>query len=362
MSPLRRGLLALVTVAVLWPAGNAVAAPPAGSGNAATPAAGDPASFASGLELPAAAGALAPNLRPGGLLSWLEPVATSTGSGHRLLFARPRGDGWAPPQPVVEGTDFFANWADLPAVVELPGGGLVASWLAQAGEDPYAYGIRLAVSKDGGESFAPVGWLHRDRSENEHGFVSLVPRRDAGAWAFWLDGGALDTGGAMQLHTATVLGPSGDTVTGEEVLDPRVCECCTTSAARTADGPVVVYRGRTESEIRDIRIVRRTGEGWSEPKTVADDAWRVSGCPVNGPAIDADGRRVVVAWFTGGEPGPRVRVAFSKDGGASFGRPFDVDSENPRGRVDVALLADGDAVVSWLGRGDEGSEVRLRRV
>jgi len=44
-------------------------------------------------------------------------------------------------------------------------------------------------------------------------------------------------------------------------LDTRVCECCQTSVAMTAEGPVVVYGdcSEAEKEIRDISIVRLEG-------------------------------------------------------------------------------------------------------
>ncbi|MDY7096094.1 MAG: hypothetical protein SX243_24230, partial [Acidobacteriota bacterium] len=148
----------------------------------------------------------------------------------------------------------------------------------------------------------------------------------------------------------------------EDLLDPRVCECCATGAALADGGPVVVYRGRSDEEIRDFRIVRRTADGWSAPKTVADDGWRIAGCPVNGPAIDADGQRVVVAWFTAAEDQPRVRLAVSTDGGAHFAQPVEIASEGVRGRVDVVLADDGTAVVSWLGRQADQTAVLLRAV
>jgi len=44
---------------------------------------------------------------------------------------------------------------------------------------------------------------------------------------------------------------------GKEVLlDGRVCECCQTSAPPTSDSIAVVYRDRSEREVRDISIVR----------------------------------------------------------------------------------------------------------
>ncbi len=60
------------------------------------------------------------------------------------------------------------------------------------------------------------------------------------------------------------------------------------------------------------------------------------------------GDRVALAWFTAEGDSPRALLAFSTDGGRSFGAPIRVDEEQTLGRVDVAMLPDGRAVVSWL--------------
>ena len=83
---------------------------------------------------------------------------------------------------------------------------------------------------------------------------------------------------------------------------------------------------------------------------------------MNGPAVAASGRRVAVAWFTAANDAPRVKLAFSTDAGASFGAPVRVDDGNPLGRVDVVLLDDGSAVVSWVESSPEGSSLRVRRI
>ena len=100
--------------------------------------------------------------------------------------------------------------------------------------------------------------------------------------------------------------------------------------------------------MRDVSIVRRHGAGWTEAATAAADGWTIAGCPVNGPAIDAAGDTVALAWFTGEDDAPRVQLAFSADGGATFDPPVTIDSDAPPGRVDVVLDAGGGAVVSWL--------------
>jgi hypothetical protein len=145
------------------------------------------------------------------------------------------------------------------------------------------------------------------------------------------------------------------------VLDGRVCECCQTDAAMTEDGPVVVYRDRSDDEVRDISIVRSTANGWSAPMTVFEDGWRIAGCPVNGPAVAASGDRVVVAWFTGAGDRPAVKAAVSNDGGITFAPPNLLDDEAPIGRVDVAITGDF-AWTTWLGRSEDGAALRLRSV
>ena len=308
---------------------------------------------------PAAPGAMAPSLTPtstGLLLTWLEPAPAGT-AGHALRFARTKDGHWTPPVTIASGEGFFANWADFPAVAQAPDGSLTAHWLAKTGTDTYAYGIFLARSTDGGATWSPAGLLHSDRLPTEHGFVSWV-EDGADLRGVWLDGREMLKEGPMTLRTGLVGKPES-----EELLDARVCDCCQTDAARTDAGPVVVYRDRSDKEVRDIYVIRKTATGWSTPAPVHADGWEIPGCPVNGPSVAASGRHVAVAWFTAAAPaGPRVQLALSEDGGATFGKPILIDGEQPLGRVDLQLDPAGSAVVSWLATQEKGAAVRLRRV
>jgi hypothetical protein len=295
------------------------------------------------------------------LLSWLEPVPSG---GHRLRVSRLRGDRWEAPATVAEGGSFFANWADTPDVAEGPDGGMVATWLEKLGTGTYAYGVAWAASGDGGRSWRRQGWLHADRSPTEHGFVSLAPLSGPGGGvrAVWLDGRATHEGGAMGLRTAVV---RGERVSGERLLDERVCDCCPTAAVAVGgpDGAALVaYRDRGPTEVRDIAVQLLDAAGQGRPVPLAADEWTIPGCPVNGPALAAAGRTVALAWFTGEGERPRVRAALSADGGAHFGAPVLVDGERPWGRVGVALDGEGGALVSWLGAGQDLAPVRLARV
>jgi hypothetical protein len=149
----------------------------------------------------------------------------------------------------------------------------------------------------------------------------------------------------------------------EALLDPRVCDCCQTAAARSGETLLAAYRDRSPDELRDTSLVRLTGGAWSAPVGVAADGWRIDGCPVNGPALDADASgRAVIAWFSAPGEAAAVRLAFSVDAGASWSSGIRVDEGRPLGRVDVALLGDGSGLVSWLEQAKGGAELRLRRV
>lgn len=151
-------------------------------------------------------------------------------------------------------------------------------------------------------------------------------------------------------------------ISDDTQLDESVCECCQTSAAVTSDGVIAVYRDRSENEVRDIYSVRQTDGSWGSPQAVHADNWQINGCPVNGPSIAADGRRVAVAWFTGAKDAPRVKIAFSNDAGATFGASIEVEEANAVGRIDALLLPDGSALVCWMSGTVESGEIKVRRI
>jgi hypothetical protein len=339
---------------------------------------GDGAPLTFGVEplaSPAPPGAVFPHVAEtpdgGAVVSWTE--ARPEG-GHAVRMAVLRGGEWSEARTVATGDRFFVNWADFPSVHVLADGTMAAHWLDRSAEGRYDYDVRTAVSRDEGNSWSAPIVLHRDGIPAEHGFVSFFPQ-DGGFGAVWLDGrkvGAAAQAEArgeegplreMTLHF-TVLGSDG-THSGDEVmLDGRICDCCQTAAAVTDRGPVILYRDRSENEIRDISVVRRVDGQWTEPAPLHRDGWEIPGCPVNGPQLDGRGRDLAAAWFTGAGGVPRVRAAFSSDAGATWSPPIEVDDGSPLGRVDVLLLDDGTALVVWLeaGEGETEALIRARRI
>jgi hypothetical protein len=297
------------------------------------------------------------------LLSWMEPAG---GKQVALKFATFDGGRWSAPRTIASRNDFFVNWADFPSVVADAKGTLFAHWLQKSSAGTYSYDVHVTSSGDGGKSWRADRLLNTDAQQAEHGFVSIVPLPKGGVGALWLDGRAMagsehggHGGGEMMLRYADL--DAGLNVSAESELDTRVCECCATSMTMTAAGPVAVYRDRSADEIRDIGVVRRTGAKWTTPALVHRDGWKVQGCPVNGPQLDARGNGVAVAWFTAAD-GPRVNVAFSSDAGATFAKPVRIDSGNPAGRVDVLMLPNGSALVTWIESAKDSTSILARTV
>jgi hypothetical protein len=266
-----------------------------------------------------------------------------------LHYAKYQDQAWSTPKIITYGTDWFVNWADFPALA-VNGETILTNILQKSATGTYDYDIKLNLLS-GDASVKSNFLLNTDGVAAEHGFVSMRPYDD-GFYVTWLDGrdtkNEKEEDNQMTLRAA-IVGLDG-TIKEDTVIDARVCDCCNTAIAITYEGPVVVYRDRSdaEEEIRDTYITRWVDGTWTTPKAVYNDQWQLNGCPVNGPAIDTQEQDVVVTWFTASKDDPRVLVTFSKDNGATFGTPVRVDAGTAIGRVDTAFLKDGSALVSWL--------------
>jgi hypothetical protein len=332
-------------------------------------AAQDPAAIApQAIPSPATGSSAQPQLSVssrGVLLSWIERA----GDVATLKFSERTATGWTAARNVASGRDWFVNWADVPSVMRLPSGTLVAHWLQKSGPDTYAYDVRLSYSRDDGKTWSASFIPHHDGTKTEHGFASLFPLGD-GLGAVWLDGRNMKPsaghdehggGGVMTVHFGQF--DKDFKQIAESVVDARVCECCPTAATVTSEGVIAAFRDRSAAEIRDIYTSRLVNGKWSEPAAVHADNWKIAACPVNGPALSANGRNVAASWFTvKGEQG-QAFLAFSADAGKTYGAPIRIDDGGSLGRVDVALVPDGSAAIAtWIEFADQRSQFRARRI
>ncbi len=279
-------------------------------------------------------------------LTYVEYINDSTDA---LMMSVLEGEKWSTPKEIVRGTDWFTNWADFPSLCSLDGGkNLIVHWLQKSTKSTYDYDIKMSISLDKGDTWAPAFLLNEDGIEAEHGFVSITPLPSGNAGIVWLDGRNTGTkvNPAMTIRYAEI--DANGNRNGEVTLDERVCDCCKTGIANADDGPVVVYRDRSKKEIRDIGMVRKSGVTWSAPKIIHDDGWEISGCPVNGPAVDAHGKKVAIAWYEGSGEEGKVWAVTSLDGGRAFGRPVRIDGGKTIGRVDIEFVDDDTVMIIWM--------------
>ncbi len=296
------------------------------------------------------------------LVSWVE----RDGDLATLKFAERTAAGWTAAQTIASGRDWFVNWADVPSALRLPSGVIVAHWLQKSAASTYAYDVQLSYSTDNGKTWSKSFTPHHDGTPTEHGFASLFPMGD-GVGLVWLDGRAMKSdghgehgAGAMSVRFARF--DKNFKQLDESVVDAKVCECCPTTAAVTAEGVITAFRNRSDEEIRDNYVSRLVNGKWSTPSPVFADNWKIAACPVNGPSLSANGSSVVMTWFTVKNDQGHAYAAFSQDSGKTFSSPIRVDDGGTLGRVDIEMLADGSALATWIEFADQRAQFRARRI
>jgi hypothetical protein len=276
-----------------------------------------------------------------------------------LRYAVFRGTKWSEPQTVAVNRHFFRHPAEAPEVMELTEKQWMAHWVEMPNESSEAEFVYVSSSTDGVHWTTPL-MAHKDHNQVEHGLASMAVNATGEISLFWLEAPQGEDGPGYLMRT--VLDATGKEIK-EERLDDDVCNCCPTAVAKTNKGLVVAYRDHTAGDIRDIAVIRLENGKWSQSKIVHADNWKLNACPTNAAAVGAKGDKVAVAWYTGAQDAPKVEIAFSLDGGATFGKPTVVSGGHAFGYTSLALDDQGNAVVSWLEQGGTaGARVMARSI
>ena len=331
---------------------------------------GDKSDF-EGWEPPISAISVSPNLsldkKGSPILSWMRV----DGETVHLEYARLESKQWSPPITVSSGGNWLVNRADFPSVVQLTDSLWAAHWLVFTDPSTFAYDVFISLSRDGGKTWEEGFSPHTDGTISEHGFVSFfADESDVGV--VWLDGrnmlGGHANEAAQHVHSEGIDGmalrstkfTSMGLISDDQEIDDLVCDCCQTDISETPDGPILVFRNRTENEHRDIYFSRMINGQWSKSKPVAVDNWLIGGCPVNGPSVAANQNRTAVAWYTQAKGFGEVKVALSDNGSDNFNSPINIDTgEDVLGQVGLAPLEEGGFVISWMTH-KEGTSGELR--
>src|SRR6185437_8597838 len=123
---------------------------------------------------PSVAGSIQPNCAVAAdgsaLFSWVEP---SKGGGYTLRYAVRRGAAWSEARTVASGRPFWRHPAEVPGMVSLSDGTLLAHWVEKGKESSEEETIYVSSSRDGLHWTTPL-IAHHDHSPVQHGLVSIA--------------------------------------------------------------------------------------------------------------------------------------------------------------------------------------------
>jgi hypothetical protein len=256
--------------------------------------------------------------------------------------------------------------------VELSKNLMAAHWLVENPTVAFAQDIFTSYSQDQGQTWSKPVKPYSGGDAAEYGFANLYgcAKKSGDDYGLvWLDGRNSSISSSIHsqhdvkgvpLRSTTV--QRDNSFSPEQVIDLLACDCCPTSISHSPHGPIVVFRNRDETERRDIFYSRYIAGEWSEAQSVGFDDWHIAGCPVNGPAIASNKSTIAIAWFTAAGGRKKIQLAYSIDGGLTFGAPIEIDHGDFLGRVDLTVNDKKNITISWLGRSSDKVflEIRMR--
>ncbi len=182
--------------------------------------------------------------------------------------------------------------------------------------------IRLARSLSWGSSFERPVRISDKPPKAFSGYVSIGVAANGDVYAVWLDtreSTPKEDVYSLYLARSTDRGASFGKIIR---VASHVCECCRPNVAFGPDGEVLVFwRHIYPGSIRDmtVAVTRDGGQSFSAPIRIAEDNWKLEGCPDSGVAVARAGRRVYAAWLTEASPAiGGVRLTWSDDAGKTW--------------------------------------------
>ncbi len=187
------------------------------------------------------------------------------------------------------------------------------------------------------------------------GFATLAVAPNGDVYAAWLDGrdNTSASTGTFNVYLARST-DRGATFHHNVKVATLACPCCRPSVTIAANGTVyVAFRHVYGDNERDIAVATSTdhGEHFGAPVRVANDRWKLFGCPESGPVTAAQGNKLIVAWYTATGEQPGIRVAASHDGGQTFSKEISVSKgiENANHPY-LSMADDGTVALVFSGR------------
>ena len=210
---------------------------------------------------------------------------SGSGRGGNLFVARRADSGaFGPPVRINDVAGSVAGSSldeDRPAVAVGAGGRIAVAWTSNG------FGMRAAVSNDGGDSFAPSVALNSDDGVVAYrGFVDIALDSSGVAHAAWIDGRDAPRGAEepADLYYARISGGEVTEVNLTEDQTDSICGCCRVDIDVRSDDRLVIAFRNTGGGYRDIHRIEAGGDGtFGSPARLGPPMWEIIGCPVMGP-------------------------------------------------------------------------------
>jgi BNR repeat-like domain len=191
---------------------------------------------------------------------------------------------------------------------------------------------------------------------SQNGFSYLATAQNGDLYAVWLDGRDPQhtAPGTSHVYLAKST-DKGATWSKNIAIADNVCPCCRPAIAFGAGGEVyVAWRGVDAGDVRDMMLAVSTDNGATFGKSVlmANDNWKISGCPHTGPQLVTKGKRLYAAWHSDGDSkNAGIRVVWSDDNGRSFSKPVIASGAvNDTNHPTLSLSEDGRLLLVFQGR------------
>lgn len=231
-----------------------------------------------------------------------------------LLNSTDGGDSFGKPVWISDPGGVNSHGENSPALIVTPDV-MYAAW-NQGGD------IRLARSLTWGGFFQKPVRIS-DRPEKAFsGYVSIGVAPNGDVYAVWLDTReSTPTQDVYGIYLARSTDKGATFGKNIKVAD-HVCECCRPNVAFGPNNEVLVlFRNIYPGSIRDmtVAVTRDGGNTFSAPIRIAEDNWKLEGCPDSGIALARSGNRIYAAWFTEASPSvDGVRLTWSDDAGKTW--------------------------------------------
>lgn len=167
--------------------------------------------------------------------------------------------------------------------------------------------IVYAVSTDQGVTWTKPAPVHSDKTPNiVRGFFDATVLGNGEIGVAYLN----DIEGKAHQRDLRFVSSTGGRFSAEKILDPFVCDCCNISLLVDQKGALNVYYRENQDNIRDIARMSSTDNGatFSKPAILFKDNWQINGCPHSGPTSSVGGSSPLIAWFSGSQDAPGIRL------------------------------------------------------